>query len=52
MNNKDTFLQIVRLGIGHSAGRITDTIDWDETQTLAEQQGLPAIVVDSVWKLA
>lgn len=51
MNSKATFLQIVRLGIGHNAGLITGEIDWNNIQTLAEQQGLSAIVVDGVERL-
>lgn len=48
MNNQDTFLQVVRLGIGHSAGQIAGTVDWNEVQALAERQGLSAVVVDGV----
>ena len=51
MNSQDAFLQIVRLGIGHSADRITDEIDWNDIQDFAEQQGLYAIVLDGVEKL-
>ena len=51
MNCKESFLQIVRLGIGHHAGRISGEIDWSEIQALDEQQGLSAIVVDDVEKL-
>ena len=51
MNSKDTFLQIVRLGIGHSAGSILGEIEWSEIEALAEQQGLSAVIVDGVEKL-
>lgn len=51
MNHQETFLQIVRLGIGHYVGRVTGEIDWNEMQALAEQQGLSAVVMDGVEKL-
>lgn len=51
MNTQDTFLQIVRLGIGHFAGRIYGEINWNDIGALAEQQGLSAIIVDGVEKL-
>lgn len=51
MNNQDTFLQLVRLGIGHFADHITGEINWNDIQALAERQGLSAIVVDGVEKL-
>lgn len=51
MNNQDTFLQIVRLGIGHYADRITGEIEWNNIQALAERQGLSAVIVDGVERL-
>ena len=51
MNSRKTFLQIVRLGIGHYASRISDGIDWYEIQAHAERQGLSAIIVDGVERL-
>ena len=52
MNSQDSFLQIVRLGIGHSTDCITGEIDWNSIESLAEQQGLSAIVVDGVERLS
>lgn len=52
MNSKETFLHIVRLGIGHSADYISEEIDWSIIQALAEQQGLYAVVLDGVEKLS
>lgn len=46
-----TFLKLVRLGIGHYADRISDEIDWNNIQGLAERQGLYAVVFDGVGKL-
>ena len=51
MNSQDTFLRIVRLGLGHYADCITGEIDWNKIQTLAEQQGLFGIIVDGVERL-
>ena len=51
MINKESFLQIVRLGIGHSADYISGEIDWANIQAIAEQQGLYAVVLDGVEKL-
>lgn len=52
MNNKEPFLQIVRLGIGHFAECISKEIDWDHIQAFAEQQGLYAVVLDGLEKLS
>lgn len=52
MINKESFLQIVRLGIGHSVDCISGEIDWANIQALAEQQGLYAVVLDGVEKLS
>lgn len=51
MSCHDTFLQLVRLAIGHYADRISGEIDWISIEALAEQQGLYAIVLDGVEKL-
>jgi hypothetical protein len=51
LNSIDVFLQIIRLGIGHSAECIFGKIDWNNIEALAEQQGLSAILVDGVEKL-
>lgn len=52
MNSQDTFFQLIRQGIGHNAGRISDEIDWNDIQSLAEQQGLSALVLDGVERLS
>lgn len=51
MSNKESFLQIVRLGIGHPADCISGEIEWANIQAIAEQQGLYAVVLDGVEKL-
>lgn len=50
--NKNTFLQLVRLGIGHRMdGPVSKQIDWGEIQALADKQGLAAIVLDGIERL-
>lgn len=51
MGSQRVFFQIVRLGIGHCAGRITGKIDWNYIYDLAISQGLSAIIVDGVERL-
>lgn len=47
--NKETFFQLVRLGIGHRVdGLIPKQIDWGEIQTIGDQQGLSAVVLDGL----
>ena len=49
---KETFLSIVRLGIGNDLTvRKPEKIDWDALEALATQHGLSAILVDGVEKL-
>lgn len=48
---KDTFLSIIRLGIGHDAYISDKTIDWKAVEALALEHGLSAIMVDGVDKL-
>ena len=43
---KSVFLQLVRFGIGHPGDVPCETVYWDELWTLAERQGLSAVVVD------
>lgn len=50
-DNKETFLSIVRLGIGHHAGVQTQNVDWNAIETLAAEQGLSAVIVDGVDRL-
>ena len=48
---KELFLQLVRLGIGHSANFQPITVNWLEIKTLAENHGLSAVVLDGIEKL-
>lgn len=50
-NTIDAFLALVRLGIGHQGGYFPNDVDWSAIETLAEQQGLSAIVLDGIERL-
>ena len=46
---KNTFLSLVRLGIGHTDSTdLTDKVDWEALKALADQHGLSAVVLDGV----
>lgn len=45
---KETFLALVRLGIGHGACSSVKTVDWLLLKDLAEKQGLSAVVLDGL----
>lgn len=49
--NKDSFLSLVCMGIGHSCA-LPDFVDWQAIKALADKQGLTAIVVDGIEKLS
>ena len=54
MNTKiqDTFLQLVRLGIGHTdTTEFTEKVDWEAVKALAERQGLLAVALDGLDKV-
>lgn len=44
----DSFLQLVRLGIGHPADSLPIQNSWVEFKILAEQHGLSAVVLDGI----
>ena len=46
----ELFLQLVRLGIGHSAKFQQSAVNWTEIKTLAEKHGLSAVVLDGIEK--
>lgn len=50
-HNKEAFFALIRLGIGHQTGFYKSGIDWGGLDTLAEKQGLSAVLVDGVDKL-
>ena len=45
---KDSFLSIIRLGIGHGSCSNSTIDDWKQLKDLAEAQGLSAIVLDGI----
>lgn len=53
----ELFLQLVRLGIGHTGNAHTQEnerlcfIDWETLKALADEQGLSAVVLDGIEKL-
>ncbi len=49
--SKETFLELVRLGIGHRGNVTSNQIDWQEIYELAIQQGLLGVVIDGIERL-
>lgn len=48
-NLYESFLQLVRLGIGTSKNvKISNRIDWVRLKTLADEQGLSAVILDAL----
>lgn len=48
---KETFLTLVRLGIGHNTSLPAGEIEWEAIEALAERHGLLGVIVDGVQKL-
>lgn len=48
---QESFIKIIRLGIGHQTEALSSPVNWDELQTLAERQGLSAVLVDGIEQL-
>ena len=49
---KDTFLQLIRLGIGTSKDvKFLNDVNWSQFKALADAQGLTAVVLDGIEKL-
>ena len=48
---QESFIRIISLGIGHHAEALMLPIEWQSLLTLAEQQGLAAILVDGIERL-
>ena len=46
-----SFISLVRLGIGHYADALPQSIDWNELKVLAEKHGLSAVVLDGIERL-
>lgn len=49
--NKESFLSLVRLGIGHRVYALPENEDWNKIQAIGSQQGLSAIVIDGIERL-
>lgn len=49
--NKDSFLSLVRMGIGHIVYAQPERMDWKTIQTLSLRHGLSAIVIDGIERL-
>lgn len=48
-DTKDIFLQLVRFGIGLTESiEITDNVDWVQLKSMADSQGLSAVVLDGI----
>ena len=51
-NLHESFLQLIRLGIGTSKdAKIPKDADWKAVKTLADEQGLSAVILDGIDKL-
>lgn len=50
-NLQDSFLTIVRLGIGHYSINPIKAVEWPALQNFADKQGLAAIIVDGLERL-
>ncbi len=48
LNNRELFIQLVRLGIGHEACLQHKKNDWVQLKAFADEQGLTAIVLDGI----
>lgn len=48
LNNKESFLSLIRLGIGHRADDLPQVVDWNEIQSLSDSQGLSGVVLDGI----
>lgn len=48
---KNSFLSLVRQGIGHQGDAVFPEADWQNIYTLANQHGLAAIVIDGIEQL-
>ena len=49
--NKDSFLSLVRMGIGHPVYVLPNNMDWNTIQAFGLRHGLSAIIIDGIDKL-
>lgn len=47
-NSQKTFIELLRLGIGNTANSLPEILEWNDVKTLAENQGLSAVVLDGI----
>ena len=52
LSSNHSFLQLIRLGIGHSAEQLCEPVDWNAIESLATKQGLLGVVLDGIQCLA
>ena len=50
-SSKNTLFSLARLGIGHGVEALSEPVNWNEVQALAEKQGLAAVLVDGIEQL-
>ena len=50
--NNQTFLALIRLGIGHDVKALPESIDWEAMRAVANEQSLTAILLDGVLALS
>ena len=48
---RNTFLSLIRLGIGHHADALPPDIEWQDLKAISERQGLEALVLDGIERL-
>ena len=48
---REAFLGLLKLGISHRAEPLLESDEWNEIRTLAEKQGLSAVILDGVDRL-
>ena len=48
---RESFLSLIRLGIGHSSDALMYNYDWEAIEVLSAAHGLSAILVDGVEQL-
>lgn len=51
LESRQSFLSLIRLGIGHTGETLAALFDWKEIMSFAEKQGISAIVVNGIEQL-
>ena len=51
LSSNHSYLQLIRLGIGHSAEQLCEPVDWNAMESLATKQGLLGVVLDGIQQL-